>query len=553
MEAAPPPPKRRSVGGDATNTAPETAASRKRKSTDAADPMMIAAAARRRSLGGKRKSRGSPTTTDATGAASRKRTSVGDGTTSRKRRSLATDDGVAARVKRRRSLEGAPLFSPPDEKKATPAKASPGAAELGFFSPAASAKRSKAWSVRASARRAADAWADHDGWFPSSKGDEAAFLALVESRGCPPAKRLEAWAAWARTDQATALLMEVSNDAALETQISKDVKRTLRGTPYFRDGDGAVYLAAFLRTRAAEDTSVGYVQGMNYVAAFCLLVARGDADADANPAPTARDDARRAYDAFRALTGLCRGYYVDGFPALHRDVRVFSDLLSEHLPEIAAHLEKVRAEAMTYAPRFLMALFLHMLPGHVVARILDCVLAASAVDPAGASDSTSAVLVHTLLAVVAAAKDELAATNDFCAAQGALVRAARNTPSFEKLRRRAPCSVEACRVALTRPPRPQAPPAPPTPQRLFPLPPPPPAAPPTGILQNLRSWFENDEYATDTMRRPRLSPRPRRSARRSAGVELSTFARSAASPVRFALEALSPAPVRGENPLSRWV
>ena len=224
------------------------------------------------------------------------------------------------------------------------------------------------------------------------------------------------------------------------------------------------------------------------------------------------------------------------------------------MPEIAAHLEKVRAEAMTYAPRFLMALFLHMLPGHVVARLLDCVLAASAVDPAGGSDSTSAVLVHTLLAVVAAAKDELMATDDFCAAQGALVRAARNTPSFEKLRRRAPCSVEACRAALTRPvPPPQAPQAPPTPQRLFPLPPPPPAAPPTGILQNLRSWFENDEYATDTMRRPRLSPRPRRSARRSAGVELSTFAQRAASPVRFALEALSPAPVRGENPLSRWV
>ncbi|CAH0379478.1 unnamed protein product [Pelagomonas calceolata] len=550
MEAAPPPPKRRSVGGDATNTAPETAASRKRKSTDAADPMMRAATARRRSLGGKRKSRGSPTTTDATGAASRKRTSVGDGMTSRKRRSLTSDEGVASRVKRRRSLEGAPLFSPPD-KEATPKKASPGAAELSFFSPAASAKRSRAWSVRCSARRAADAWSEHDGWLPS-KGEEETFMTLVESRGCPPAKRLEAWAAWA-SGPSTELLLELSSDAALETQISKDVKRTLRGTPYFRDGDGATYLAAFLRTRAAEDTSVGYVQGMNYVAAFCLLVARGDADADANPAPTARDDAARAYDAFRALTGLCRGYYVDGFPALHRDVRVFSDLLSEHLPEIAAHLEKVRAEAMTYAPRFLMALFLHMLPGHVVARLLDCVLAASAVDPAGGSDATSAVLVHALLAVVAAAKDELVATDDFCAAQAALVRAARNTPSFEKLRRRAPCSVEACRAALTRPvPPPQAPPSR-SPQRLFPLPPPPPAAPPTGILQNLRSWFENDEYATDTMRRPRLSPRPRRSARRSAGVELSTFAQRAASPVRFALEALSPAPVRGDNPLSRWV
>ena len=219
------------------------AASRKRKSTDAADPMMRAAAARRRSLGGKRKSRGSPTTTDATGATdatgrlAQADEGVGGGTTSRKRRSLTTADGVAARVKRRRSLEGAPLFSPPEDNK-TPAKASPGAAELGFFSPAASAKRSKAWSVRASARRAADAWADHDGWLPSSKATRrrssrssraaAARRQAVGGLGGLGAQR-----------QSTELLMEVSDDAALETQISKDVKRTLRGTPYFRDGDGA--------------------------------------------------------------------------------------------------------------------------------------------------------------------------------------------------------------------------------------------------------------------------------------------------------------------------
>ena len=478
----------RAVCSDATNT--NAAAARKRKSCSAAAPTATTASRKRRSVG-----------------------------------SLDTDgaDGVAARVKRRRSVE-APLFSPPDEKVATPVK-SPGAAELAFFSPAASAKRSTAWSVRASARRATDAWAEYGaGWLPS-RGDDEAFMSLVESRGCPPARRLEAWAAWARKvqDAESPLLMEMSKDAALETQINKDVKRTLRGTPYFCDGDGATYLAAFLRTRAAEDADVGYVQGMNYVAAFSLLVARGDADADVNPAPTTERDATRAYAAFRALTALCRGYYVEGFPVLHRDVAVFAELLSEHLPDVAAHLAEVRAEPMTYAPRFLMALFLHMLPGHVVARLLDCVLAAAAIDPAWGSDAASAVLIHTLLAVVVAAKDELLATDDFCAAQEVLVRAARTIPSFERLRRRAPCTVDTCRAALARPPAPppQAP-APPTPQRLFPLPAPPLSGSPTGLMQSLRSWFENDdEYATDTMRGPaRLSPRPRRS-RRSAGVELS--------------------------------
>ena len=294
---------------------------------------------------------------------------------------------------------------------------------------------------------------------------------------------------------------------------------------------------------------------MNYVAAFCLLVARGDADADADPAPTSRDDAERAYDAFRALTGLCRGYYVDGFPALHRDVRVFASLLKR----ASARDRGAFGEGPRRGDDVCPALLDGPLPAHAARPRCGTVIGLRArgfcaVDPAGGSDSTSAVLVHTLLAVVATAKDELVATDDFCAAQGALVRAARNTPSFEKLRRRAPCSVEAPSCADSTSSATASAAGAADAAAPLPLPPPPPAAPPTGILQNLRSWFENDEYATDTMRRPRLSPRPRRSARRSAGVELAPFAqRAPRRPYGSRSRRCSPAPVRGENPLSRWV
>ena len=232
---------------------------------------------------------------------SRKRTSVGDAQRRASAGASRPPTASRARVKRRRSLEGGTPLLAAGRKNETPAKASPGAAELGFFSPAASAKRSKAWSVRASARRA-DAWADHDGWFPSSKGDEAAFLALVESRGCPPAKRLEAWAAWARNEPPSCSWKSVATRRS-RRKLARTSSGRCGARPTFGTATAPRYLAAFLRTRAAEDTSVGYVQGMNYVAAFCLLVARGDADADADPAPTSRDDAERAYDAFRALTG----------------------------------------------------------------------------------------------------------------------------------------------------------------------------------------------------------------------------------------------------------
>ena len=221
-------------------TRPEMAASRKRKSTDAADPMMKAAAARRRKAQEPRQPHGDGRHRGRLAQADeRRRRQVAQAPEPHDRRRRR------ARVKRRRSLEGAPLFSPPEEtrrpvrrRRAPPSSAS-------------SRRRRRRSAPRrgpCARRRAAPPTPgrDHDGWFPSSKGDEAAFLALVESRGCPPAKRLGAWAAWAR-NESTELRMEASNDAALETQISKDVKRTLRGTPYFGDGDGATYLAAFLR------------------------------------------------------------------------------------------------------------------------------------------------------------------------------------------------------------------------------------------------------------------------------------------------------------------
>ena len=110
---------------------------------------------------------------------------------------------------------------------------------------------------------------------------------------------------------------------------------------------------------------------MNYVAAFCLpgrarrrRRRRGPgADVSSTTPRAPMMPSGRSPGCVEATTSTAS-------PALHRDVRVFASLLSEHLPEIAAHLETVRAEAMTYAPRFLMALFLHMLPGHVVGALV---------------------------------------------------------------------------------------------------------------------------------------------------------------------------------------
>ena len=92
-----------------------------------------------------------------------------------------------------------------------------------------------------------------------------------------------------------------------------------------------------------------------------------------------------------------------------------------------------------------MALFLHMLPGHVVARLLDCVFVQCKLDGAPSdkhSDVASSVLVWALLAVAAAAAEGLAATDDFCELQAALVARPRRVLSKRRGDAPRPASIE---------------------------------------------------------------------------------------------------------------
>ena len=57
---------------------------------------------------------------------------------------------------------------------------------------------------------------------------------------------------------------------------------------------------------------------------------------------------------------MVRGYYVPGFPTLKRDVELFEALLQSTLPRVHAKFAEFRVEAITYVPRFLMTLFLHL-------------------------------------------------------------------------------------------------------------------------------------------------------------------------------------------------
>ena len=452
-------------------------------------------------------------------------------------------ESVASRVKRRRSVDkeaaASPLFLSPSRALSPARVLSPGARESAFFSPAPSGKRGVAWSVAASARRSRAAWddffedcggAEDWGTLGASEAARGAFVNLVDRLGPPAEKRAEAWALWVVDGpRDEAMLQSPGVDTDLEEMLLKDVQRTLRGTPYFRDGDGSTSLTSILRTFAVRRPEVGYVQGMNYVAAFLLLVGR---DGDDDPARGTDGAAlSRAYATFAGVVDVVRGYYVPGFPTLKRDVDCLAGLIKTHLPSTASVLDAARVEPITYAPRFLMTLFLHLLPGHVAARLWDLLLvtcraeddsedlgwslvpreakAQSFSEPGDASsvgdlggghrDAASAVLLWALLAVVASA--DLDGLDDFVDIQQVLVDAAKSCPSWDKLKRNAPATIDEVRAAIDGASEATAADAPPPPDVKADASP---RFPNTAkLVANLRDWFTTTEYAFDDVKKPK--------------------------------------------------
>ncbi|KAJ1451016.1 rab-GTPase-TBC domain-containing protein [Pelagophyceae sp. CCMP2097] len=243
---------------------------------------------------------------------------------------------------------------------------------------------------------------------------------------------------------------------------------------YFKGGDGACVLTRLLGAAALAEPELGYVQGMNYVAAFILVVLSHAAENDVVETP--RRTQVRAFSTLRGATRLLRGYYEPGFCMLKRDVAVFEALLEKHEPKLAEALLASGVDAITYAPRFLMPIFLNALPGAVNARLWDVLLSSCCGEVGDVhSDAASAVLLWALLAVChAAAPAALALAHDrrgddptsfFVDLQDVLLDAAASTPSWERLCR-APVSVENVLDAISAHGRADA--APPSPADVLP-------------------------------------------------------------------------------------
>lgn len=136
--------------------------------------------------------------------------------------------------------------------------------------------------------------------------------------------------------------------AVIRQQIEKDLTRTFEGEcTRVNSAVGKSWLKNILGAYSISNSSIGYCQSMNFLAA-CLLMYLDEED------------------AFWMLSVICEelaeGYYTPGLPGLQVDIRVLADLLRSLHPELWSLLQQCEVPLDLICSQWLMGLFSMNLP-----------------------------------------------------------------------------------------------------------------------------------------------------------------------------------------------
>ena len=157
--------------------------------------------------------------------------------------------------------------------------------------------------------------------------------------------------------------LETSNEKENEStlgeslqQIDKDLHRTFPDHP-ITDEQGKLRLRRMLGAYAVRNPTVGYCQGLNFLAATFLLVF---------------DDEEDAFWCFVALIeDILSGYFDPMMVNQQVDRLVFEQLLKQLIPNIALHLEDIGVNVPTAIAGWFLVAFVNTLPSETMLRVWD--------------------------------------------------------------------------------------------------------------------------------------------------------------------------------------
>ncbi len=145
--------------------------------------------------------------------------------------------------------------------------------------------------------------------------------------------------------------------AVIRQQIEKDLTRTFEGEcTRVNSAVGKSWLKNILGAYSISNSSIGYCQSMNFLAA-CLLMYLDEED------------------AFWMLSVICEqlaeGYYTPGLPGLQVDIRILADLLRSLHPELWSLLQRCEVPLDLICSQWLMGLFSMNLPLETLFLVWD--------------------------------------------------------------------------------------------------------------------------------------------------------------------------------------
>ncbi|XP_056625054.1 TBC1 domain family member 2A isoform X2 [Triplophysa dalaica] len=146
-------------------------------------------------------------------------------------------------------------------------------------------------------------------------------------------------------------------------QIQLDLDRTLRSNQHFSAPSSPLIpqLERVLQAFSWQNPTIGYVQGLNRLAAIALLVLQNEED------------------AFWCLVGIVefimpKDYYTKDLVGCQADQRVFKDLMLEKLPRLTAHLEAQKVDVSLITVEWFLVLFVDSLPSQILFKVWDAFL-----------------------------------------------------------------------------------------------------------------------------------------------------------------------------------
>jgi hypothetical protein len=164
-------------------------------------------------------------------------------------------------------------------------------------------------------------------------------------------------------------LLKQSLDKKVDTQIKKDLNRTICEDTMFIIDNTQNALYNVLKAYANSDIEVAYCQGMNFIAGFLLIIS------DFHEIDTLYMMMTLFMFTFGEDNHGLRGFYINEFPLLKLYVFQFESIFNKMMPDLKKHFDDLEVPNELWISKWFQTLFTICIPIDMLVRVWDCIFA----------------------------------------------------------------------------------------------------------------------------------------------------------------------------------